>query len=236
MAEIDNIERTILARINQAVQFNKNLPISLSIGGVEFNEITGARRYSSSFYKENKPYTDIILQRRNTKVINIAFGPAVLQENMTRLEIVVPGLKYKFIKAINTKIEQMNLQEGDDVPNFFGIIDSRNTKKLIEGTYSVGGPVNYIYENLPKNIKYSYDEDNNLLYLPGNLINITEYSKNMSLYLRLLPLYDDQKYDPEAERGGFKLIYGESPSHGIDGNEIVITEETTSNAVLVEIN
>lgn len=235
MAEIDIIERTVLKYINQAVQINKNRPIIMNIGITSFNEITGARRYSGSFYKENKPYTDIIIEKRNTKGINLAFAPAVLQESMSRLEIVVPGLRYKFIKAINTRIEQMNLQEGDDVPNFFGRVDTRHTKKLIEGTYSVGGPVNYMYINIPKNIKFQFDEDSSLLYLPGELINIKDYSNESELFLNLLPLYYDQKYDPEAERGGYKLIYGTSPSHGIDGNKIVITKEIASNAVLVDI-
>ena len=235
MSELDSIERQVLKEINTAVLKNGNRPITLDIGGTYFTEITGARRYSGSFYGANRPYTDIIIEKRNTKGINLAFSNSVLSESMERLEIVVPGIKYKFIKAIVKRIESLGLDDGDDVPNFFGAIDSRNTQKLIEGTYSVGGPINFMYLNIPKILKSKYNEEETLLFLPGNLINIKNYSKELDLYLRLVPIHNDQKYDSKVERGGYKLIYGESPSRGESGNRIIVTTETTSDAVLVEI-
>jgi len=235
MSELDSIERQVLKEINTAVLKNGNRPITLDIGGTYFTEITGARRYSGSFYGANRPYTDIIIEKRNTKGINLAFSNSVLSESMERLEIVVPGIKYKFIKAIVKRIESLGLDDGDDVPNFFGAIDSRSTQKLIEGTYSVGGPINFMYLNIPKILKSKYNEEETLLFLPGNLINIKNYSKELDLYLRLVPIHNDQKYDSKAERGGYKLIYGESPSRGESGNRIIVTTETTSDAVLVEI-
>ena len=128
----------------------------------------------------------------------------------------------------------MKLQTGEDVPNFYGKIDRRHTNMLIRGTYSVGGPVEYMYLELPKIIKYDFDKDSSTLSLPGILQPIDSYAKNMELYLNLRPLYADQKFDEDAERGGMKLIYGKSESRGESGNQIVVTQQA-ENGIVVEI-
>jgi hypothetical protein len=235
MAQLDNTEREILTSINKAVQTNKNRPVTITINGQYFSEVSGARKYSGSLYGANEPYTDFIIQRRNTKGINIALKSVVFNESIQRLEIIVPGLKYKFIRAAYNRIMQMNIEDGQDVPNIFGKIDKRHTEMLIKGTYSVGGPINYMYTDIPKNIKFNYDEDSSVLSLPGILSDINQYAKNIELYLNLIPLYPDQKFDSEAERGGMKLIYGKSESRGEDGNKIVVVQQPADNAIVVDI-
>lgn len=235
MSELDNIERGILTNINRAVQSNRNRPVTLIINGQYFSEVSGARKYTGSLSGDNEPYTDFIIQRRNAKGINIALKSVVFQESLQRLEIIVPGLRYKFINAVYRKIKQMKIETGQDVPNFFGKIDRRHTNMLIRGTYSVGGPVEFMYLDLPRTAKYEYDEDSNTLSLPGILQPIESYSKNMELYLNLLPLYADQKFDEDAERGGMKLIYGKSESRGESGNKIVVVREVESNGIIVDI-
>jgi hypothetical protein len=51
----------------------------------------------------------------------------------------------------------------------------------------------------------------------------------------MVPLYPDQKFDSEAERGGMKLIYGKSESRGEDGNKIVVVQQPADNAIVVDI-
>lgn len=235
MTQLDNTEREILQAINRAAQTSKTRTTTLNLSGQYFSEITGARKYSGSLYGPNEPYTDFIIQQRNAKGINIALKPVVFNESIQRLEIIVPGLRFKFIRAVFNKIRQMNVQAGEDVPNIYGKIDRRHTDMLIRGTYSVGGPIDYMYTDLPKNIKFNYDDEANVLTLPGILNNINSYSKNLELYLNLQPLYDDQKFDPDAERGGMKLIYGKSESRGESGNRIIVTSETSNNGIIVEI-
>lgn len=234
MTQLDNVEREILTNINRAVQSNKNKPIAVTISEQYFSEVTGARKYTGSLSGDNEPYTDFIIQRRNAKGINIALKSVVFQESLKRLEIIVPGLRFKFINAVYRKIKQMKLQTGEDVPNFYGKIDRRHTNMLIRGTYSVGGPVEYMYLELPKIIKYDFDKDSSTLSLPGILQPIDSYAKNMELYLNLRPLYADQKFDEDAERGGMKLIYGKSESRGESGNQIVVTQQA-ENGIVVEI-
>ena len=234
MTQLNNVEREILTNINRAVQSNKNKPITVTISEQYFSQVTGARKYTGSLSGDNEPYTDFIIQRRNAKGINIALKSVVFQESLKRLEIIVPGLRFKFINAVYRKIKQMKLQTGQDVPNFYGKIDKRHTNMLIRGTYSVGGPVEYMYLELPKIIKYQYDEDSSTLSLPGILQPIDSYAKNIELYLNLRPLYADQKFDDEAERGGMKLIYGKSESRGESGNQIVVTQQA-ENGIVVEI-
>lgn len=235
MTQLDNTEREILTNINRAVQYNKNRPLTVTINGQYFSEVSGARKYTGSLSGDNEPYTDFIIQRRNAKGINIALKSVVFQESLQRLEIIVPGLRYKFINAVYRKIKQMGIETGQDVPNFFGKIDRRHTNMLIRGTYSVGGPVEFMYLDLPRTVKYEYDEDSNTLSLPGILQPIESYAKNMELYLNLRPLYADQKFDDEAERGGMKLIYGMSETRGESGNQIIVTQQADNNGIVVEI-
>lgn len=235
MTQLDNIEREILANINRAVQNNSNRPITILINGQYFSEVVGGKKYTGSLSGDNEPYTDFIIQRRNAKGINIALKSVVFQESMQRLEIIVPGLRFKFINAVYRKIKQMGIQTGQDVPNFFGKIDRRHTNMLIRGTYSVGGPIEYMYLDLPRIVKYQFDEDLQTLFLPGTLQPIENFAKNVDLYLNLRPLYTDQKYDEDAERGGMKLIYGKSETRGENGNRIVVTQQTSADAILVDI-
>jgi hypothetical protein len=57
----------------------------------------------------------------------------------------------------------------------------------------------------------------------------------MELYLSLLPLHFDQKFDSNLERGGMKLIYGKSESRGESGNKIVVVQEPTGDGIVVDI-
>jgi hypothetical protein len=91
-----------------------------------------------------------------------------------------------------------------------------------------------MYTDLPKNIKFNYDDESNVLTLPGTLNDINRYSKNFQLYMNLQPLYSDQKFDPEEERGGMKLIYGKSESRGESGNRILVTQQA-DNGIVVDI-
>lgn len=237
MALLDEKEREIINIINRSARDSKNKTITLDINGMKINEITGANKYSGSLYGENEPYTDFIIRRRNTKGINIALKSVVFNESIQRLEIIVPGLKYKFIKAAYNKMIQINLETHQDVPNFFGRLNRNRIKQLIRGTYSVGGPIDYMYIDLPKTINMEFDVDTNLLLLPGILDNIDSYSSKINLYFNLRPLHLDQKFDSEIERGGMKLIYGRSPSRGESGNKIVVLQEQdlTKDAIVVDI-
>ena len=221
--------------INQSVMRNKNRPIALNISGKSFYNISSARKYTGVQSGKNEVYTDFVIERRNTRGFNIAVKSAVFDESIERLDIIVPNLKIRFIKSIYRKLIQMKLNDGDDVPNVFGKIDNRNKKKLVTGTYSVGGPIDFMYLDIPKFIIPEFDEETGVLSFPGRFVDMDEYSKDFDLYLNLRPVYNDQKFDSKIEIGGVKLIYGKSQSKGIADNNIVVTTNVPDNAVVVNI-
>lgn len=235
MTNLDNTEREIMRAINRSVQMNKNRPIQLNIDSKQLSDITGARRFTGVQYGKNEVYTDIVFETKNTRGFYVALKSAVFDESIERLDIIVPNLRIRFIKSVYRKLSQMALNDGDEVPNIFGKIDDRNKKKLVTGTYSVGGPIDYMYQDLPNSIVPNFDEDSGILTLPGRFIDMNEYSKGFDLYLNLQPVYNDQKYDSVIERGGVKLIYGKSESKGIAENRIVVTTKVADNGTVVNI-
>ena len=158
-----------------------------------------------------------------------------MDESIERLDIIVPNLKTRFMKSVYKKLTEMNLEKDQNVPNMFGKIDERNKKKLVTGTYSVGGPIDFMYVELPKTIRSDFDKDSGLLVMPGKLVAMDEYAKSFDLYLNLRPAYSDQKYDPDMQRGGIKMIYGKSQTKGISDIEIVVTNSVSENGILVNI-
>ena len=214
---------------------NKNRPIQLNIDSKQLSDITSARRFTGVQSGKNEIYTDLVFERKNTRGFNIAIKSAVFDESIERLDVIVPNLKIRFIKSVYKKLSQMGLKDGDNVPNVFGKIDERNKKKLVTGTYSVGGPIDFMYLDLPNTIMPNFDEDSGILTLPGKFVNMDEYSKDFDLYLNLQPTYDDQKFDTKIERGGVKLIYGKSESKGIADNTIVVTTKVADNGIVVNI-
>jgi hypothetical protein len=235
MANLDNTEREVIRAINRSVQMNKNRPIQLNIDSKQLSDITSARRFTGVQSGKNEVYTDLVFERKNTRGFNIAIKSAVFDESIERLDIIVPNLKIRFIKSVYKKLSQMGLKDGDNVPNVFGKIDERNKKKLVTGTYSVGGPIDFMYLDLPNTIMPNFDEDSGILTLPGKFVDMDEYSKDFDLYLNLQPAYTDQKFDSEIERGGVKFIYGKSESKGIADNTIVVTTKVADNGIVVNI-
>ena len=236
MTNLDNTEREIMRAINRSVQMNKNRPIQLNIESKQLSDITSARIFTGIQSGKNEVYTDLVFEQRSAKGFNIALKNAVFDESIERLDIIVPNLRIRFIKSVYRKLSQMGLNDGDNVPNVFGKIDDRNKKKLVTGTYSVGGPIDYMYQDLPKSIVPNFDGDSGTLNLPGRLVDMDEYSNSFDLYLNLRSKYIDQKYDSKIERGGVKLIYGKSETKGVSDNIIVVTNKVSDDGIIVNID
>ena len=228
-------EQRLFDYINKAVRENKNQSVILNLGGTLFSEVTGIRSYTGSLYKTNRSYTDFVLDKRNTKGINISFDSPVFSEDIQKLEIIVPGLRYKFIRAVMKKIKALKIEPGQEVPEIYGKLDTRHRDMLFRGTLALGGPVQYILNSLPNTFEYDYDEDTTTLTIPGNLVSITQYAKEYDVYLKLEPSYQDQKYDPNLQRGGMPSIYGKSETRGEAGNRIQILSQPDKNGIVVNI-
>lgn len=226
--------------INAAIKTNKGKPITIRASAAGANifiyDVFGARKYPGGQTGSIEPHTDIILDKRAGKKTNISLkqGPlsSLTKGNSRGLEAIVPGITKRFINAAFSKLQQMKLEEEQQVPEIYGHLKKSDKEKIFVGKTSTGGPIDYLYIG---NQDTQYDEDNQILTLAGELIDPISYVKKKELYLKLTPLYQDQGFDSKTIIAGVHTIYGKSKSHGINENRIILTEQTNSSALIVEI-
>lgn len=238
-------ERGLVDSINDAVKTNGGNPVSLMMDGEIVPGVIGAHKYTGRQMSGSEPYTDIVLEfHENTKKkpINLSCkgesAPSLAGGGLRGIEEATPGLGKKFIKQIFYELNnKRKLNIGDPVPNVFGLINQTNTVKIVVGTTSMGGPIDYMYIG-PMNVSNKYDEKNNLLILNGKFFESFAYAKKHKLYLRYRARREDQRFDPTAkDSSGNYRIYGKSPSKGDVGGRIVIVDENQVpySAIIVRI-
>jgi hypothetical protein len=237
-AAAERQETGVVNAINNAVKKNKNQPITIIAGVTKIGNISGAKKYKGRQESGSEPYTDVILNTKNKKDINLSLkgeaAPSLAGGGMRGLEAIVPGIAGRFMKAAHKELLKMGLEAGDKVPDVYGKISRVNKEKIVIGTQAMGGPIDYMYIG-PMNVKSSYDPKKNTLTLNGNLTESKEYAKTHDLYFRLRARREDQRFDPEAEQGGIPKIYGKSPSRGDSAGRIVVTDSVPRNAVIVNV-
>jgi hypothetical protein len=230
-------ERGFLQAVKNAVKKNKNGPITILAGNTKLANIIDAKKFTTSTY-DKEPYTDVALKTKNSKSINLSLkgdsAPSLAGGGMRGLEVIIPGIAGKFMKAAHKKLISMGVKAGDKVPDVYGKISKVNKEKIVIGTKAMGGPIDYMYIG-PMDVKSSYDPKNNTLTLNGNLTESKIYAKTHDLYFRLRARREDQTFDPDAQQGGVPKIYGRSPSRGDSAGRIVITDSVPKNAVIVEV-
>lgn len=237
-AAAERQETGVVNAINSAVKKNKNQPITIIAGATKIGNISGAKKYKGRQESGSEPYTDVILNTKNKKDINLSLkgeaAPSLAGGGMRGLEAIVPGIAGRFMKAVHKELLKMGLEAGDKVPDVYGKISRVNKEKIVIGTQAMGGPIDYMYIG-PMDVKSSYDPKKNTLTLNGNLTESKEYAKTHDLYFRLRARREDQRFDPEAEQGGIPKIYGKSPSRGDSAGRIVVTDSVPRNAVIVNV-
>ena len=238
-------EKGLVDAITQAIAENGNNPIALFVEGEKMVGVSAARKYSGRQISGSEPYTDIIIEFHESvkkKPINISCkgesAPSLAGGGLRGLEESVPGLARKFLKQVFFElVNRKKLNIGDPVPNVFGQINQINTVKIVVGTTSMGGPIDYMYIG-PMTISSRYDKDQNLLTLNGKFFESYAYSKKHKLYMRYRARREDQRFDPNAkDSGGSPRIYGKSPSRGDTGGRIVLIDENDvpNSAIIVKI-
>jgi hypothetical protein len=230
-------ERGFLQAVKSAVKKNKNNPITILAGNTKLTNVIDAKKYTTPAY-DKEPYTDVAVKTKNSKSINLSLkgdsAPSLAGGGLKGLEVIVPGIAGKFMKAAHKKLLDMGIQAGDKVPDVYGKISNTNKEKIVIGTKAMGGPIDYMYIG-PMDLKSKFDEKTKVLTLNGTLTDSKTYAKTHDLYFRLRARREDQTFDPDAEKGGIPKIYGKSPSRGDSAGRIVITDSVPRNAVIVEI-
>jgi len=229
-------ENAFVKAVKDSVKKNKNNPITIDAGGVKIPNVDNASKYSGRQSSGSEPYTDIVVQRKNKKSVNLSLkgeaAPSLAGGGLRGLEAIVPGIASRFMNAALDKLLEMGLKKGDKVPDIYGKIGPKTKEKIVVGTAAMGGPIDYMYIG-PMDVKYTFD--GGVLKLNGKLTESKEYAKTHELYFRLRARREDQRFDPDAEQGGVPKIYGKSPSRGDSAGRIVVTDSVPKNAVIVTV-
>jgi len=236
-------EMGVIKSVTDAIKKNKNNPVTVVAGKTKITGVIGAIKYPGRQLGGSEPYTDVVFivsKGKKKEEINLSLkgesAPSLAGGGLKGLELAVPGIAKKFMKAAHqelTKVKKMVV--GDKVPDVYGKIGNTDKVKIVVGNEKMGGPIDYMYIG-PMDVRGPYDAKKNEVNLNGNLTEAVEYAKTHELYFRLRARREDQRFDPEAkDTQGTPKIYGKSPSKGDSAGRIVVTDSTPSNAVIVRL-
>lgn len=233
-------ENGLVKAITDAVKKNKGNPVTVVTKDKTVAGVVKAHKYTGRQSTGSEPYTDVVLVTYDKKEINLSCkgpsAPSLAGGGLRGLELAVPGITKKFMKAAyDTLVKKKKLKPGDKVPDVYGKIADSEKMKIVLGNKAMGGPIHFMYIG-PMDVTSSYDAKKNELKLNGALHEAKHYAKTHNLYFRLRARREDQRFDPTAtEKDGTPKIYGKSPSKGDSAGRIVVIDKTTSTAVIVNI-
>jgi hypothetical protein len=240
-ASAERQESGVVNAIKDAVKKNKNNPITIVAGKTTITGVIDAEKYSGRQISGSEPYTDVQIFVYNKKdPINLSLkgesAPSLAGGGLRGLELAVPGIAKKFMKAAFEHLtKKVKLNPGDKVPDVFGKIGSAAKIKIVVGNVAMGGPIDYMYIG-PMSVVAPYDAKNNVVKFNGELTDATEYAKSHDLYFRFRARREDQRFDPNAkDSDGTPKIYGKSPSRGDSAGRIVVTDKVSGKGELVNI-
>lgn len=232
-------ERGVIDKIAQAVRANKQNPVTVVAGKTKIDGVVKAEKYGGRQLTGSEPYTDVVLHcktAKGVKKVNLSLkgesAPSLAGGGLKGLNLAVPGLAKRFLKAVHHKLS-VKLKIGAKVPDTFGKINRHDKVKIVVGTETMGGPIDFMYIG-PMNVSSRYDQKKNECILNGNLTEAVQYATEHDLYFRLRARREDQRFDPTAmDKDGTPKIYGVSPSKGDSAGRIVITDKVPAGAVVV---
>lgn len=234
-------ETAVVKAVKDAFKKNKNNPITIVAGEVILPGIIFAEKYSGRQITGSEPYTDVILSSYDKKQYNCSLkgesAPSLAGGGLRGLELAVPGIGKKFLKAVyDYLVDELKLKTGDKVPDVYGKISRQNKLKIVRGNEKMGGPIDFMYIG-KMDVRSKYDvKTNTLTYLNGELIPADKYAKEHNLYFRLRARREDQRFDPLAkDLGNIPKIYGKSPSKGDSAGRIVVVDSVPKNANVITL-
>ena len=190
---------TFQDNINGAIRINKMSPIKISVGEIIFDKIKRARKYNGRQFGSSELYTDIILDN-NSKSIKISLKEDVVSSvhiPKKAIDMMIPNLTDKFINAVSSKVLSMGLNENDDLPQIlYGKINRIDKTRLIVGTQSMGGPIDYIYIGMAS---AQFNDKKEILNFDGMLMDSKLYAENQEIYLRIM-LKSSAKFRPDMKK------------------------------------
>lgn len=232
-------ETGLINIINNSVKKNKNAPITLVAGKVKLTGVIGASKFTGRQAGGSEPYTDVVIKLFNGKTLNLSCkgtsAPSLAGGGLKGLELAVPGIAGRFMKAALMQLLAKGLEPGDKVPDVFGEITGTSKTKIVVGNKAMGGPIDYMYIG-PMDVSGQYNAIKNVLNVNGSLYDAVSYAKSHKLFFRLRARREDQRFDPTAaDNKGIPKVYGKSPSKGDSAGRIVVVDKVASTGVIVRI-
>lgn len=176
---LDNThESKLISIIREAINVNKRNPIDIMTDNKSIGGVWSASKFSGL----KKSYTDIILDQRNRKPIQIALEDSEsefqIKTDAVGLNLIYPGILIKFINEVR------RLKQDDaDATSFCGKIPKVATEELMKGITVLGGPVDYYLFGDTK-LEHSYDPEKMILtFYNMELLTPKEVAKDKVLYL-----------------------------------------------------
>lgn len=242
-ASAERQENGVVKSIKDAFRKNQRNPITLVAGKTTLLGVVDANKFTGRQVGGSEPYTDVVIKAKSgSKTIDVncslkgESAPSLAGGGLKGLELAVPGIAKKFMKAAFKELkDKKKLKPGDKVPDVFGKISKADKLKIVIGNKAMGGPIDFMYIG-PMTVVARYDQKTNVLILNGSLIEAEEFANTHDLYFRLRARREDQRFDPDAkDADGTPKIYGKSPSKGDSAGRIVVTDKVPSTGVIVKL-
>lgn len=234
-------ENGIVSSITAAVKTNKNNPITVVAGKTKIPGVIKAYKFTGRQEGGSEPYIDVIFETIDKKKIGLSCkgksAPSLAGGGLSGLELAVPGIAKKFMKAAFDHLsKKLKLNPGDKVPDVYGKIGATDKVKIVVGNAKMGGPIDYMFVGI-MDVKANYNKDKNeLTFSDTEITPAKKYAQTHELYFRLRARREDQRFDPTSiDKDGSPKIYGKSPSRGDSAGRIVVQDKVPSNAVIVNI-
>jgi hypothetical protein len=234
-------ENGIVSSITAAVKTNKNNPITVVAGKTKIAGVIKAYKFTGRQEGGSEPYIDVIFETIDKKKLGLSCkgksAPSLAGGGLSGLELAVPGIAKKFMKAaFDHLFKKLKLNPGDKVPDVYGKIGATDKVKIVVGNAKMGGPIDYMFVGV-MDVKTNYNKDKNeLTFSDTEITPAKKYAQTHELYFRLRARREDQRFDPTSiDKDGSPKIYGKSPSRGDSAGRIVVQDKVPSNAVIVNI-
>jgi hypothetical protein len=234
-------ENGIVSSITAAVKTNKNNPITVVAGKTKIAGVIKAYKFTGRQEGGSEPYIDVVFETIDKKKIGLSCkgksAPSLAGGGLSGLELAVPGIAKKFMKAAFDHLsKKLKLNPGDKVPDVYGKIGPTDKVKIVVGNAKMGGPIDYMFVGI-MDVKAKYDKNTNeLTFSDTEITPAKKYAQTHELYFRLRARREDQRFDPTSiDKDGSPKIYGKSPSRGDSAGRIVVQDKVPSNAVIVNI-
>jgi len=199
-------ETGLVNAVNRAVKSNGGKGIRIQTSVTSLTNIVKAEKFTGRSSAGTEPYTDVILHSQGGRRWNLSMkgesAPSLAGGGLEGLELIIPGIGGKFLKAAYRAYIREGFKKGDDLPDAYATVPSNLTYKIVAGTSAMGGPIHYMYQG-PMDVTSRFDKNSGTLTINrAKLTSSSAFSKQYKLIFRLRRRRADRKFLIETEPGG----------------------------------